>query len=117
MINRVTSNNKKTKPSKRSDKFTDTYRSVDFLNLPDKDSPALISVHIQKCLLNSKKYNSGQFLIRLTDCSRAVELHGVLNSVQSRKNALNKFDTLINELQKGKDHLLAEFKKNNVKYK
>lgn len=102
--------------AKRPPKFTDIHRSIEFLNLADKDSPATISVQVQKCLLNSRKYNSGQYIIRISDCGNQVELHGVVNSPESRKNALHKFDTLIKHLQAGRDHLESEFKRHKVKY-
>ena len=104
------------KRKKRTDKFTEPYRSVKYLNVIEKDSPATVSVHIQKCLLNSKRYNSGQYIIRINDCGERIELHGVVNSPDSRRNALHKFNTLIDELQKGRDHLESEFKKAGVQY-
>lgn len=96
------------KPKKKSVRYRD-FRKRQFLNLPDRESDAYISVH-----LKNDKWDG--YSIRITDCNEKITLHGGLDKLKSRKNALHKVDALIETLQELREHMVSEFKRNNIRF-
>lgn len=102
--------------AKREKKVIVPHHEIQFLNLPDKGSMAAVGVKIQGDLVGKSSYYDN-YEIKITDCDRTVTLHGSLNNPKSRENALKKFDTLIEVLTRGRDHIEKELKEKRLKYK
>jgi len=81
-----------------------------FLNLPGKESAASIGVRISPRLRDWDAY-----AIYITDCDDTIKLHGSLGSIESRKNAINKFDTMIDILINARNHIVFECRKKELK--
>lgn len=96
------------KPRRKATRFREL-GARNFLNLGDRESDAFISVRVK-----NDKWDG--YSIRITDCNDMVKLHGGLDKLKSRKNAMHKVDTLIDTLTELKEHLISEFKRNNLKY-
>lgn len=101
--------------AKRKPKVIAPFEQLKFLNLPEKDSSALVGVRVRGEITSSKKYEDN-YEIKITDCGSDITLHGNLKCPESRKNALHKFDKLIEVLTEGRNHIEAELKKNNLKF-
>ena len=98
----------KPKPKKKRIRHKEFHKRA-FLNLPDKESNAFVSVR-----MTNEKWNG--YVIRITDCNEKITLRGSHAQLENRKNALHKVDTLIETLQELRDHMASEFKRNNLKY-
>lgn len=96
------------KPRKKAVRYRE-FGSRNFLNVSDRESDAFISVRVK-----NDKWDG--YSIRITDCNDMIKLHGGLDKIKSRKNAIHKVDTLINTLTELKEHLISEFNRNNLKY-
>lgn len=100
-----------TMPVKTKKKINFTpYSRIEYLNLPDRSSPTSLGVNI------SYGKHPG-FSIEICDCGNRMQIHGNIRSVSARKNALHKFDKMIEVLAEARDHLEAELKKNKLRYK
>ena len=86
------------------------YSRIEYLNLPDKSSNSFIGVNISYA-----RYDG--YSIDIADCNEKIHLHGGLTGVSSRKNALGKFDKLIEILTEARNHIESELKKNKLRYK
>lgn len=85
------------------------YRTIEHLNMLGKGSGAYIS-----CEVGNNGPNNGYNII-VSDCHSKSELHGSLNRVDSRQNAIHKIDTLINSLIKTRNHIVAEAQSKGMK--
>jgi len=81
-----------------------------FLNLPGKESAASLGIRISPQI---REWNA--YAIYISDCDDAIRLHGSLGSIESRKNAINKFDTMISMLIKARNHIVFECRKKELK--
>jgi beta-xylosidase len=97
-----------TKKKKKKVRYKEFHKRQ-FLNLPNKESNAFIAVH-----MTNEKWNG--YVIRITDCNERITLHGSLAQLKSRKNAIHKVDRLIETLHELREHMVAEFKRNNLKH-
>lgn len=97
-----------TKKKVKKKKFIE-FQQRKFVNLSHKTSDAYIAVHV-----TNSRWDG--YSIRLTDCGEKVTLHGNLTRVDSRKNALHKIDTITETLAELREHLVAEFKRQNLRY-
>ena len=100
--------------SKKETKKIKTYREIQLLNLPEKTTGSYIAVYANGSL--NKGSNQSKYEIKISDCINNTLLHGKLDNPKSRKNAIAKIDGLVNVLNKFKDHLVNEFKENNVRF-
>lgn len=87
-----------------------SFNQREFLNLPNKSSAAYISARV-----SSEKYQDDYEII-ITDCNNTIRLHGNLKSLESRKNAINKINTLEDTLAKMRNHLIQEFAMKDVNF-
>lgn len=101
--------------AKRKAKTIEPFQNLKFLNIPEKDSSALVGVRIRGEISSSNKYEDN-YEIKITDCNGTVTLHGGLKNPESRRNALNKFDSLIKVLTEGRNHIEKQLKENNLKF-
>ena len=88
---------------------------VKMLNLPTKSSLATILVKLRGNIGTTDR-GGDNYQIKITDCSNSILLHGNLKSPDSRRNAINKLDTLIDVLTQAKEHIEQELKKNKLEY-
>lgn len=96
-------------------KIITPFEELKFLNIPEKDSTALVAVRVREEISGSKKYEDN-YEIKITDCSNTVTLHGNLKNPESRKNSLNKFDSLIEVLTNARNHIEKELKEKNLRF-
>lgn len=96
-------------------KIITPFEELKFLNIPEKDSTALVAVRIRGEVSGTKRYEDN-YEIKITDCSNTVTLHGNLKNPESRKNSLNKFDSLIEVLTNARNHIEKELKEKNLRF-
>ncbi|MCF2874035.1 MULTISPECIES: hypothetical protein [unclassified Tenacibaculum] len=103
--------------AKQKTKKVESYRKIELLNIPEKTTGAYISVYTGGKLAQNAAWNTkGKYEIKISDCERSILLHGSITSLESRKNAIHKIDSLVEVLSGLKDHLVMQFKENNVRF-
>jgi len=96
-------------------KKIEPFQELKFLNLPEKDSMALVGVKINGTVSGGSKWGDN-YEIKITDCNGQILLHGNLKNPQSRKNALAKFDNLIEVLTNARNHIESKLKEQNLRF-
>jgi len=91
------------------------FQEVKFLNSAEKGSMALVGVKINGVISGGTKWGDN-YEIKITDCNNQILLHGSLKNPESRKNALAKFDNLIEVLSKSRDHIENQLKEQKLRF-
>lgn len=91
------------------------YETVNRVNLPEIGNTSNIECVVVGEL--TKMESIGSYCVTITDCNSLINLHGTFKSELTRKNALYKLDTLINNLTDMKIHIEKEFKRNKLTIK
>ncbi|WP_233860873.1 hypothetical protein [Tenacibaculum piscium] len=106
---------KKTKVKEKS-KQIEIYRDIELLNIPEKTTGAYVSVLAIGTLNKVDIYAESEYSIKIADCNNRICLHGTLNNPTSRKNAIAKIDTIQKVLTDFREHLVSQFKEQNVRF-
>ncbi len=115
MLEKITPATKKTKVKEKA-KQIEVYRNIELLNIPEKTTGAYISVLAKGALNKVDYYADSEYIITITDCNNRIRLHGCLNNPTSRKNAITKIDTIRQVLSDFREHLVSQFKAQNVRF-
>ena len=100
-------------PTKKK-KVLEPFRSIEFVNMPEKDSGAFIACKVNGQI--STEQWKDNYSIVITDCDSRVCLHGSLSNPKSRTNGLNKINQLIHSLTEMRNHIEAQMDKLSVRY-